>query len=92
MWNGLRCMVISGRVSLVPGVVEVTSALANVTHKILAYNLRITPLPSAVDQFRFSDVLDPMDSEMRRNIIARNLDAANRSGTFITPLTKCRWA
>ena len=45
--NELECIILSGRVSLAPDVVEV--ALANMTHKVLAYNLRITYTPPAVD-------------------------------------------
>lgn len=59
---------ISGRVPLVPDVVEVT--LANVTRKVFAHTFRTTPFPSTDDRFRFIHALDPVKLEMRRDILA----------------------
>ena len=82
--------VISEQVFLVPHMTEVV--FTDMTCKVLADNLRRTPLPSAFDPFRSVHVLDPMNIfEMFRNALAGNFAAALLGSTFITPQTRCPW-
>ena len=71
MQGASQGVVASGRVSLVPGVIQM--AFTDVTCKVLALTARATTAPSASERFRWAHVLNSMNIfEMHRHILARN--------------------